>query len=397
MPPSLIDEACIVLGLPPGGGLPDEEAIQKHFKKLAVQWHPDKHPDNVQEATERFAEISAARDLLLDPPPLVMAGSSYADGAAATARKAAERSNELRAFSGDVSEALADGSLPNAAQLFAEHKLWAVWLCTKCELVCCRIRKDKYSCMCSHRLSAHDPARGFRCGEARCPCRCFEFQVQTDFEPLKCRCKHAAKDHAAAAPHACTKAGCGCEGFSSPWQCNCGHGWSEHRTAFVHQYITPRCREWVTPARRRPAGRAAVAHGWPDSEVRPCAQGLRKETVELANKFRSRSPRTRAAFIRRAEAARAAGLPSYKAVQRAARLDAGIPTRDGAPREGMAEGPTCEECSSEPAEPSPPFEVEVEAPPGAMKHAVVCMGMGAMRLSSSEYYSASVESKRNGV
>jgi len=27
-------------------------------------WHPDRNPENVKEATQRFAEISAARDLL---------------------------------------------------------------------------------------------------------------------------------------------------------------------------------------------------------------------------------------------------------------------------------------------------------------------------------------------
>ena len=68
--PSLVAEACGVLGLDPGprGTPPDEEAVASAFKKLAIKWHPDRNPDNVKEATQRFAEISAARDLLLDPP-----------------------------------------------------------------------------------------------------------------------------------------------------------------------------------------------------------------------------------------------------------------------------------------------------------------------------------------
>ena len=296
---SLVDEACEVLGLPPG--TTDADEVQRVFKKLAVRWHPDKHPDNVQEATARFAEISAARDLLLDPPPAAFhappATGAHAASAAADRRATEQRSNELRAFANDVSAAVADCSLPNAAALFAEHKLWAVWVCSTCDLICCRIRKDKYSCLCNHRLGAHDAARGFRCAERGCGCKGFEFQVQTDHEPHKCRCKHAAKDHGPSAPWACKRAGCGCVGFDSPWQCNCGHACGEHRVAYVQQYITPRCREWVTP-------------------------GLRKETVELANKFRARSPRTRAAFIQRAAAARAAGMPSYKAMHRAARLSA---------------------------------------------------------------------------
>ena len=45
------------------------------------------------------------------------------------------------------------------------------------------------------------------------------------------------------------------------------------------------------------------------------AGGLRGECVALANKFRARSAAERAAFVHRANAARAAGLPSWKAMQ----------------------------------------------------------------------------------
>lgn len=34
-------------------------------RKLAVQWHPDKHPDNQEEAKARFQEISAAYNRLM--------------------------------------------------------------------------------------------------------------------------------------------------------------------------------------------------------------------------------------------------------------------------------------------------------------------------------------------
>ena len=40
--------------------------IKKAYRKLAVQYHPDKNPGN-KEAEERFKEISAAFDVLKDP------------------------------------------------------------------------------------------------------------------------------------------------------------------------------------------------------------------------------------------------------------------------------------------------------------------------------------------
>jgi curved DNA-binding protein CbpA len=34
-------------------------------RKLAVQWHPDKHPNNQEEASKRFQEIAAAYNRLM--------------------------------------------------------------------------------------------------------------------------------------------------------------------------------------------------------------------------------------------------------------------------------------------------------------------------------------------
>lgn len=34
-------------------------------RKLAVQWHPDKHPNNQEEAKKRFQEISQAYNNLM--------------------------------------------------------------------------------------------------------------------------------------------------------------------------------------------------------------------------------------------------------------------------------------------------------------------------------------------
>ena len=41
--------------------------IKASYKKLAVKWHPDKNPDNREEATKKFNEISEAYSVLKDP------------------------------------------------------------------------------------------------------------------------------------------------------------------------------------------------------------------------------------------------------------------------------------------------------------------------------------------
>ena len=141
--------------------------------------------------------------------------------------------------------------------------------------------------------------------------------------------------------------------------CNCGHPWSDHRTAFVRHAYTPRCREWVAP-------------------------GLRPETVALASKFRARSPNTRREFIRRANAARAAGAPSYKAMVREARRAAALcpgeldaePSADPDANNSQSvqdqdyrgtDGSTSSEAGA--AEPSEAAQGEAEPPPSAASRA----------------------------
>lgn len=36
------------------------------YKKLALKWHPDKNPDNLDEANRKFREISEAYEVLID-------------------------------------------------------------------------------------------------------------------------------------------------------------------------------------------------------------------------------------------------------------------------------------------------------------------------------------------
>lgn len=44
-----------------------EADIKKAYKKLAIKWHPDKNPNNREEALEKFREISEAYENLSDP------------------------------------------------------------------------------------------------------------------------------------------------------------------------------------------------------------------------------------------------------------------------------------------------------------------------------------------
>ena len=52
------------LGVSPNAS---ESELKKAYRKLSVKWHPDKNPNNKEEATKKFQEISEAYSILSDP------------------------------------------------------------------------------------------------------------------------------------------------------------------------------------------------------------------------------------------------------------------------------------------------------------------------------------------
>merc|ERR1712070_16499 len=232
------------------GSEEDEAAILKAFKKLALKWHPDRNPENPVEAHEKMTLVSEARDFLLGdqfewqkqegPKP----DEPY--GYAARAEPETSMPDSVqRQYSGEYDLANSDPAETN--RLFDTYQLWAAWRCKPQDMICCRILKDKFSCMCGHRLKDHKASarnKGkFGCTAPGCKCTCFEFHVQDNAWQARCGCKHKHTDHAPVPPYKCQKAGCSCTAYSCTWKCHCGEPWENHDTIFT---LTP----WPKGARQ---------------------------------------------------------------------------------------------------------------------------------------------------
>jgi molecular chaperone DnaJ len=83
--------AWSVLGLKPGS---DGAAVKRAYRRLAMHWHPDRNADPV--ATERFKEIRAAYDRLLDAEPVDYDEDAPAEDAPAGSAHSVPRAADIR-------------------------------------------------------------------------------------------------------------------------------------------------------------------------------------------------------------------------------------------------------------------------------------------------------------
>jgi len=77
-----------------------ESEIKKGFYKLAQKWHPDKNPDNKQEAEEKFKEINEAYEVLSDKSKREIYDVHGKDGLSETGFHASDPFDLFSAFFG---------------------------------------------------------------------------------------------------------------------------------------------------------------------------------------------------------------------------------------------------------------------------------------------------------
>lgn len=72
--------------------------IKKAYRKLALKWHPDKNPDNQDEANRKFKEISEAYEILSDAKKRRIYDDYGAEGLNASARGGSRRDHDFDPF-----------------------------------------------------------------------------------------------------------------------------------------------------------------------------------------------------------------------------------------------------------------------------------------------------------
>ena len=170
-------EACHLLNLSEHeDGLFGKTTITKAYRDAALIHHPDRGGSN-----ENFQRVHEARDLLLEE---LDRGRRTVDDEcvkAADGSDVQEPSPVNNSWQGakynrpstesplsclrQMGKALDLTTIPpdEMTQLWLTRNVQCVWMCKKCDAVCCRVRRDKFKCVCGHQLKYHDPSAGFKC------------------------------------------------------------------------------------------------------------------------------------------------------------------------------------------------------------------------------------------
>lgn len=269
-------EALELLGLEYNDQLPTERALQRAFRRKAIECHPDKVETD---DTSEFIALTEAFEIVLQH---VRKAPKQTQKPVSNMKESERLDKHFfgTTFSSDTFDPRKWESGVPASDPAATQCVWRCKQCTEQSSVCCRIKPGKHSCICAHKLSDH---KNGVC--TKCACNRFTFHVQQGAWQAKCSCKHSHRDHAVSfdkrgkMKFTCTKhvpghrerpCPCAVTGFAVSWVCTCGHGWSEHETVWcanvskalfgrewVAAGVRPECSQEAEENRQRWADRCA--------------------------------------------------------------------------------------------------------------------------------------------